>query len=83
MFSLYPAFFNVFFQETKRRKVDACVYGAHWNCVFFSGIYAKLKDKRSEARSTARKISLCHHVSNHDDTYPVCLYSTRHESFVI
>ncbi len=34
------AFFNVFFQETKRRKVDARVYGAHWDCVFFSGIYA-------------------------------------------
>lgn len=34
------AFFNVFFQEAKRRKVDARVYGAHWDCVFFSGIYA-------------------------------------------
>lgn len=34
------AFFNVFFEKTKWRTVDARVYGAHWHCVFFGGIYA-------------------------------------------
>lgn len=32
--------FQRLFQKTKRRKVDARVYGAHWDCDFFSGIYA-------------------------------------------
>ena len=26
--------FQRLFQETKRRKVDARVYGTHWDCVF-------------------------------------------------
>lgn len=34
------AVFNIFFEETKWRTVDARIYGAHWHRVFFRGIYA-------------------------------------------
>lgn len=77
------AFFNVFFEKAKWSAVDAHIYGVHWHCVFFRGIYASPEIKQSERGSTPQKVSLFHHVSNWDDTHPVCLFSITHESFDI
>ena len=59
------------------------VYGAHWQHFVFGGICALPSYKQREARSTAHKVSLFHHVSNSDDTHSVCLLSHAHESFDI
>lgn len=76
-------FFNVVFEKAKWRTVDAHIYGAHWHRVFFRGIYASPENKQSERGSKAQEVSLFHHVPNCDDTHPVCLFSTTHESFDI
>ncbi|WP_437137591.1 hypothetical protein [Bacillus safensis] len=51
--------------------------------VSFSVEYMLNRNTSGQKQDTACKISLFDHVSNCDDTDPVCLFSTRHESFVI
>lgn len=75
--------FQRLFEKAKWSAVDAHIYGVHWHCVFFRGIYASPEIKQSERGSTPQEVSLFHHVSNWAGTHPVCLFSITHESFDI